>query len=54
MPKNRKAEQLEEERKTEIEKSNVILFNRMMKIMKRTNPSNRPPLQTSKNSRASS
>lgn len=38
---NKKALQLEEDKKTEIERDNLILFNKMLKIMKRRDPCNR-------------
>lgn len=38
---HKKAIQLEEDKKLEIEKQNVLLFNKMMKIMKR-NDANQP------------
>ena len=51
---NRKAIQQEEDKKTEIEKNNLILFNKMRRIMNRGDPCNRPPSQGHKrNSRKS-
>jgi len=38
---NKKALQQEEDKKTEIERNNLILFNKMLKIMKRNDPCNR-------------
>jgi hypothetical protein len=46
---NRKALQLDEDKKTEIEKHNIMLFNKMKKIMNRPDPHNRPLQQNSKN-----
>lgn len=39
---NKKAVMAEEEKKCEIEKQNVLLFNKMMRIMKRNDPHNQP------------
>lgn len=39
---NKKAQMLEEEKKTEIEKSNLMLFNKMRNIMGRADPRNKP------------
>ena len=41
---NKKAVLQEEEKKTEIEKQNVMLFNKMMRIMKRPDPNNQPKI----------
>lgn len=46
---NKKAQQLEEDKKTEIEKHNLVLFNKMKRIMNRNDPHNKPPLQSQKN-----
>lgn len=37
---NKKAVLAEEQKRTEIEKQNVLLFNKMMRIMKRNDPHN--------------
>lgn len=39
---NKKAVYVEEQKKTEIEKHNVLLFNKMMRIMRRNDPNNKP------------
>jgi hypothetical protein len=48
---NKKAIMVEEQKKTEIEKQNVLLFNKMMKIMKRADPNNQPRMSIPQRSR---
>lgn len=48
---NKKAALMEEFKKTEIEKQNVLLFNRMMRIMKRPDPLNQPKTSMQRNNR---
>lgn len=50
-PSNKKAVLMEEFKKTEIEKQNVLLFNKMMRIMKRPDPLNQPKNSSLKNNR---
>ena len=48
---NKKAALMEEFKKTEIEKQNVLLFNKMMRIMKRPDPHNQTRNLQSRNNR---